>query len=82
MVVLASMPKEWMVFISMLGAYTILTEVIMQIMAHDSLLSCDCLSQGTPTVVKALATAQTQRSQLTCLNPVCECIGHIIKQVF
>ena len=39
MVVLASMPKEWMIFVSTLSAYTTSTEVIAQIMAHDSMLS-------------------------------------------
>ena len=60
MIVLASMPKEWMIFILTLGAYTTLTEVIAQIIAHDSMLACNRPSQGTPTVVKALATAQGQ----------------------
>ena len=57
MVVLASMLREWMVFISTLGAYTTSTEVIAQIMAHNSMLACDQPAQGTPAVVKALATA-------------------------
>ena len=60
MVVLASMPKEWMIFILTLGAYTTSAEVIVQITAHDSMLACDCPSQGTPAVVRALATAQSQ----------------------
>jgi hypothetical protein len=79
MVILASMPREWMVFILTLGAYTTLTEVIAQIMAHNSMLAHDYQAQGTPAVVKALATAnQNQRSQLTCTNPVCGWIGHTI----
>src|ERR1700678_698335 len=82
MVVLASMPKEWMIFVSTLGAYTTSTEVIAQIMAHDSMLGRDCPSQGTPAVVKALATTQNQRSQLTCTNPVCGHIGHTIDKCF
>jgi len=60
MVVLASMPKEWMIFVSTLGAYTTSTQVIAQIIAHDSMLARDCPSQGTPAVVRALATAQNQ----------------------
>ena len=80
MVVLASMPKEWMIFISTLGTYTTSTEVIAQIMAHDSMLACDRPSQGTPAVVKALATAQ--KSQLVCMNPVCGRTGHLIKDCF
>ena len=71
MVVLASMPKEWMIFISTLGAYTTSTEVIAQIMAHDSMLACDHPSQNTPTVIRALATTQSQKFQLVCTNPVC-----------
>jgi hypothetical protein len=82
MVVLASMPKEWMVFISTSGAYTTSAEVIAQIMAHDSMLSCDCLAQSTPMVVNALAMAQNQRSQQTCMNPVCGCTGHTINKCF
>ena len=39
MVVLASMLKEWMIFISTLGTYTTSTEVIAQIMAHNSMLA-------------------------------------------
>ena len=46
-----------MIFVSTLSAYTTLTEVIAQIMAHDSMLSRDRPSQGTPTVVKALANS-------------------------
>ena len=80
MVVLASMPKEWMVYISTLGAYTTSTEVIAQIMAHDSMLARDRLPQGTPAVVKALATAQ--KSQLVCVNPVCGHTRHFIKDCF
>jgi hypothetical protein len=60
MVVLASMLKEWMVFILTLGAYTTLAEVIAQIMAHNSMLSRDRPAQSTPMVVKALAMAQNQ----------------------
>lgn len=36
------------------------TEVIVQIMAHNSMLAHDHPSQGTPAVVKALATTQGQ----------------------
>jgi len=61
MVVLASMPKDWMIFVSTLGAYTTLTDVIAQIMAHNSMLSRDRPSQGTPAVIKALATTQNPR---------------------
>ena len=82
MIILASMPKEWMIFISTLGAYTTSMEVIAQIMAHDSMLAHDHPSQGTPTVVKALATAQGQRPQMTCTNPVCGCVGHTIDKCF
>jgi hypothetical protein len=82
MVVLALMPKEWMIFISTLGAYTTLAEVIAQIMAHDSMLACDRPSQNTPAVVKALATAQSQKSQLICVNPMCGCTGHTIDRCF
>lgn len=82
MVVLASMPKEWMIFISTLGAYTTSTGVIAQIMAHDSMLSRDRPSQGNPAVVKALVTARNQRSQLTCVNPVCGRVGHTINKCF
>ena len=82
MVVLASMLKEWMVFILTLGAYTTSAEVITQIMAHDSMLGCDCLTQNTPAVVKSLVTTQHQQSQLTCANPVCRCVGHTIDKCF
>jgi gag-polypeptide of LTR copia-type len=83
MVILASMLREWMVFISTLGAYTTLTEVIAQIMAHDSMLAHDRPAQGTPAVVKALATAhQNQQSQLICTNPVCGRIRHTIDKCF
>ena len=82
MIVLASMPEEWMVFVSTLGAYNTSTEVIAQIIAHNLMLACDQLSQGTPAVVKALVTAQNQRSQLVCTNPVCGCIGHTINKCF
>ena len=82
MVMLASMLKEWMIFILTLGAYTTLTEVIAQIMAHNSILACDCTPQNTPAVIKALATVQSQRSQLVCANPVCGCTGHTIDKCF
>ena len=82
MIVLASMPKEWMVFVSTLGAYNTLTEVIAQIIAHDSMLAHDPPSQGTPAVVKALVMAQNQQSQLVCTDPVCGCIGHTIDKCF
>jgi hypothetical protein len=71
-----------MIFISTLGTYTILTEVITQITTHDSMLARDRLSQGTPAVVKALATAQGQRSQLTCVNLACGQVGHTIDKCF
>ena len=52
-------------------------------MAHDSMLAHDWPAQGTPTVVKALATAhQNQWFQLTCANPVCGQIGHTIDKCF
>ena len=77
------MLKEWMIFISTLGTYTTLTEVIAQIMAHDSMLACDRPPQGTHAVVKALATsAQNQCSQLTCVNPVCGHVRHTIDKCF
>jgi hypothetical protein len=60
MIVLASMPKEWMIYVSTLGAYTTSTEVIAQITAHDSMLARDRPSQGAPAVIKALATTQNQ----------------------
>lgn len=82
MVVLASMLKEWMIFVSTLGAYTTSTEVIAQITAHDSMLARDRLSQGTPAVVRALVTAQNQRSQQICSNPVCGRTGHTIDKCF
>ena len=82
MVVLASMPKEWMIFVSTLGAYTTSTEVIAQIMAHDSMLACHRPSNNTPAVIKALATSQNQRSQLTCTNPLCRHTGHTIDKCF
>ena len=82
MVVLASMPKEWMIFISTLGTYTTSVEVIAQIMAHDLMLACDRLSQSTPAVVKALVTAQNQKPQLICTNPVCGRIGHTVDKCF
>ena len=60
MIVLASMLKEWMVFVSMLGAYNTSTEVIAQIIAHDLMLARDRPSQSTPAVVKASVMAQNQ----------------------
>ena len=60
MIVLASMLKKWIVFVSTLGAYNTSTEVIAQIIAHNLMLACDRLSQGTPAVVKALVMAQNQ----------------------
>jgi hypothetical protein len=51
MIVLASMPKEWVIFISTLGAYATSTEVIAQITAHNSMLACDHLSQGVTTLI-------------------------------
>ena len=82
MVVLVLMPREWMIFISTLGASTTLMEMIAQIMAHNSMLACDCPSQSTPAAAKALATAQNQKSQLTCTNPVCGHVGHTIDKCF
>ena len=63
-----------------ISAYTTSTEVIAQIMAHDSMLACDRPTQGTPAIVKALATAQ--KSQLVCVNPVCGRTEHLIKDCF
>ena len=77
-----SMLREWMIFISTLGTYTTSMEVIAQIMAHNSMLACDCLSHGTPAVVKALATTHNQQSWLTCMNPVCRHVGHTIDKCF
>ena len=82
MVVLASMPKEWMVFISTLGAYTTSTEVITQILAHNAMLAHDRPSHNTPAVVKALATAWNPKSHLVCMNPVCGCTRHLIIDCF
>jgi hypothetical protein len=82
MVVLASMPKEWMIFVSTLGVYTTSTEVIAQIMAHDAMLARDRPSNNTPAIIKALATTQSQRSQLTCTNPSCGRTGHTIDKCF
>jgi hypothetical protein len=79
MIILASMPKEWVVYISTLGAYPTSAEVIAQIMAHDSMLARDRPSQGTPGVVKALATTPN-RSQLTCSN--CKRTGHTHDKCF
>ena len=76
------MPKEWMIFISTLGTYTTLAEVILQILTHNSMLVCDRPSQGAPAVVRALATAQNQQSQAICTNPVCGCVGHNINKCF
>ena len=82
MVILASMPREWMIFISTLGAYATSAEVIAHILSHDSMLARDRPSQSTPAVVRALATAQGQRSQVICSNPVCEWVGHTIDKCF
>ena len=76
------MPKEWMIFILTLGTCTTSTEVIVQIMAHDSMLARDRPSQSTPAIIKALATVQSQRSQLVCANPVCGRTGHTINKCF
>ncbi|KAF8811478.1 hypothetical protein BYT27DRAFT_7069614, partial [Phlegmacium glaucopus] len=40
------------------------------------------MPKDTPAVVRALATAQSQRSQLICANPVCGRVGHTVDKCF
>jgi hypothetical protein len=81
LIVIASMPKEWNIYISTLDNYKTSAEVIAKLQSHDALLARDRKPVAVQTV-QALATSRNPRSDLVCTNPVCGRTGHTIDKCF
>jgi hypothetical protein len=83
-VVLASMPKKWTVFVTTLYSLKTSAKIIVQLKMHDDILSHDCKPPAP--AVQALATTsnlhQRPNSNLVCSNPVCKHTGHTIDRCF
>ena len=81
LIVIASVPREWNIYISMLDTFKMLAEVISKLHAHNALLVQDH-KPITIQTVQALATSRNPCSDLVCLNPVCHRTGHTIDKCF
>lgn len=82
LIVIASMPKEWNIYLSTLNTYKTSAEVIAKLHSHDALLACD----RKPAIIqtKALATSRNMHSHpgVICSKPVCGKPGHTIDKCF
>jgi len=81
LIVIASMPKEWNIYISTLDTFKTTAEVIAKLHSHDALIARDRKPVGVQ-IVQALATSRNSRSGLICSNPICGRTGHTVDQCF
>ena len=70
-IILASMPRQWTTFVTTFYSLKTSMEVVVQLKIHDNILSHN-RKTSIPSI-QALATPNnaSQRSNLTCSNPVC-----------
>ena len=68
LIIIASMPKEWNIYISTLNNFKMSAKVIAKLKSHDTLLARDRKPSAIQTI-QALATSQ-KFLDLLCSNPV------------
>ena len=70
LIVIASMPKEWNIYISTLNTYKTSAEVIAKLYSHDALLTHNCRPPAVQNI-QALTTSCNPQSDIICSNLVC-----------
>ena len=79
-IILGSMPREWLIYISILYEQKTSMDIIAQLTMHDVIIACNWKPAFQTTQALAMMHQRTTCSMLICSNPVCWRVRHTINK--